>query len=104
MLNDQDMERIGKLMDDKFAASEERITTKIVLDVGEMISDQVFPRLDSIESRLGSLEAKVKTLPDKDYLDRKLAPINGKMNVLVDVLHQNKAITDDQKRIVQLQA
>ncbi len=53
------------------------------------------------EEEIGKVRNEMVT---KDYLDRKLAPINGKINVLVDVLHKNRTISDEERDIVRVQA
>jgi|CXWL01.1.fsa_nt_gi predicted nuclease with TOPRIM domain len=57
-------------------------------------------KFDGLDRRLTRVETLMVT---KDYLDEKLAPIRGKINVLVDVLHQNRTLSDDQRHIVHSQ-
>lgn len=50
-----------------------------------------------LKQRVTKIEAVMVT---KDYLDEKLYPIHGKIDVLVDVLHENKTISSEQRLIV----
>lgn len=85
MLSEKDIRRIGE-------------------ELGRVIEDNVNPQFESIRSRLDMVESRLtvveSTMVTKSYLDDKLSPINGKINILVDVLHRNGTISDDQRRIV----
>ncbi|HJV32458.1 MAG TPA: hypothetical protein VJ694_00355 [Patescibacteria group bacterium] len=82
MLSEKDIRRIGE-------------------EVGRVIEDNMNPQFEAIRNRLDVIETRMETdMVTRDYLDQKLAPINGKINVLVDVLHRNGTISDDQRRIV----
>lgn len=63
--------------------------------------------IESLKSDVGGLKKEITAMKavmvTKDYLDEKLGPIRGKINVLVDVLHQNKAISEEQRHIVHAQ-
>lgn len=82
MLSEKDIRRIGE-------------------EVGRVIEDNMNPQFDAIRNRLDTIETRMDMeMVTKDYLDQKLAPINDKISVLVDVLHRNGTISDDQRRVV----
>ena len=113
MLTKKDLESIGSIVQDKlddalvvvnegFTRVENRLTSVENRMTGvENRMTGVENRMTGVENRLTGVEA---TMVTKDYLDRKLAPINGKINVLVDVLHKNRTITDGERDIVRAQA
>lgn len=86
MLSEKDIRRIGE-------------------EMGRVIDDNLMPRIEDLideklaplDTRLTSVEASMVT---KDYLDQKLGTVSGKINILVDVLHRNGTISEDQRRIV----
>ena len=86
MLSEKDIRRIGE-------------------EMGRVIDDNLMPRIeDLIDEKLAPLDTRLTSVESsmvtKDYLDQKLAPVSGKINVLIDVLHRNGTISDDQRRIV----
>ncbi len=105
---DKRFEEHDKKLDAKFAKFEERIVPRIVDEVvgqvGEMIEENVLPQIETVRTGLESVNTRLTrveaTMVTKDYLDEKLAPVNGKINLLVDVLHRNRTISDDQRRTV----
>ncbi len=72
--------------------------------IGQIVKGEV----DSLEASMNvkfdavheDIEGMRNQMVTKSYLDDKLAPIKGKINLLVDVLHQNKALSDEQRRTV----
>ncbi len=86
MLSEKDIRRIGE-------------------EMGRVIEDNVNPQFEAVRTRLDALESDLvsvkASMVTKDYLDEKLGKVNGKINVLVDVLHKNNTITADQRGIVQ---
>lgn len=96
MLTDQDIKRIGE---EVASVIEHNINPQFESVSGRL--DKIEVRLDRIEGRMDGAELRMDTvMVTKSYLDEKLAPIKGKINVLVDVLHQNKTISDDQRRVI----
>ncbi len=86
MLSEKDIRRIGE-------------------EMGKVIDDNLMPRIeDLIDGKLAPLDTRLtrveSSMVTKDDLDDKLAPLKGKINVLVDVLHRNGTISDDHRRIV----
>ncbi len=80
MLDQNDLQQIAKIVQD----SEKRVTSSIISAVGEMVEQQILPRLDHLEQELGRLSKEVDILRrdvtrldsqmvTKEYLDKKLA-------------------------------
>jgi len=86
MLEEKDYNKIGEIVEEKvektFDDRTNKLEERIVLQVGEVIEDNILPVLDN-------LDKKIDTLPDKAYLDDKLADLEG-----VTVVRQRK---EDQK-------
>lgn len=86
MLSEKDIRRIGE-------------------EMGRVIDDNLMPRIeDLIDEKLAPLDARLTNVEaamvTKGYLDEKLGRVNGKINVLTDVLHRNGAIADTQRGTV----
>jgi hypothetical protein len=64
MLTRDDLQQIGELMDDK---------------LGNMVEQLLFPKFDEIDTRLERLEAKVESLPTKDFVTEKIGELRGEM-------------------------
>ncbi len=92
MLDQQDIQAIGNLVDEKIKANnvtnnaillssvDEKIKAnnkennkEIVGMMGEMVEQMILPRIDSLEQRVGSLELTVANLPTKRDLVDKIA-------------------------------
>lgn len=82
------------------------------LDKVENRLNKVENRLDKVEDKLDKVEGTVLNLPDKDYLDKKLADLRAdliikfrqqeeKINFLIEILKKRKLI--NQNELVQLQ-
>ena len=83
----------------------------VKMELSEVKAD-LAARIDGVELRLGSVEAKMVT---KDYLDDKLGDLRGdlvvmvrkednKLKVLVDVLKEKKILTpEDEAKILRLE-
>ena len=121
MLTKNDLKQIGELLDTKLDTKlDEKLDTRLgeVLEAVNKgfsgVQEQIHgvsqdvaglkqdvaglkQSVDGLDRRVTKIEA---TMVTKSYLDDKLAPINGKINSLVDVLHRNGTISDDQRRIV----
>ena len=80
MLGQNDLQQIKEIVQD----SEKRVTSNIISAVGEMVEQQILPRLDQLEQELGRLSREVDILRrdithldsqmvTKEYLDKKLA-------------------------------
>src|SRR3990167_3250475 len=80
MLGQNDLQQIQEIVQD----SEKRVTSNIISAVGEMVEQQILPRLDQLEQELGRLSREVDILRrdithldsqmvTKEYLDKKLA-------------------------------
>lgn len=66
--------------------------TGLKADVGGLKAD-----VADLKQRVTKIEAVMVT---KDYLDEKLYPIYGKIDVLADVLHENETISNEQRQLV----
>ena len=71
-------------------------------EMGRVIEDNLLPQLDvmidqKLEEKLTPIRA---TMVTKEYLDEKLGAVKGKISVLVDVLHRNRTISEEQLGIV----
>jgi len=95
------------------------LVKEIVAQVGEVLKQQILPqistlgeRLDSLEVKVDSLEKKVTNLPDKSYLDDKIADLKGELVVkmkrgnekadfTVGLLHERGVFTEDDVRRIQ---
>lgn len=94
MLTDNDIARIGvevgKVIEDnvnpRFEAIEKRL-------------DGVEQRLDGVEGRLTSLETGMVT---KDFLERRLAKTDGKINILANILEKKDIITAEERETIRL--
>lgn len=112
MLTRQDLKQIGDLLVQNNRVLKTEIVTEVVEQVGDMIEQNFLPAVDVLmEDKLKPIKEDIvgikkdatgikATMVTKDYLDEKLGGIKGKINVLVDVLHQNKAVTEAQRAIV----
>ncbi len=118
MLDDQDIKKIGDIIDEKvrpivkaeIKASEDRI----IVAVGEMLEQNVLPtidtlgvRLDDMGVRLDDMQKTISNLPNKDYLDAKLADREGdtvvrqkeqnqKVNLAIDFLGKKKVLGEQE--------
>lgn len=86
---------------------------KIGEEVGKVIEDNITPALDKIHERLDKMEGSmtdlrktVANLPDKAYLDEKIANFSGevvvrekkqeqKVNLLIDALDEQHVLRPD---------
>jgi hypothetical protein len=82
----------------------EKDVRRLGVEVGKVLEDNIMPQLDVMHEGIAGLKKEMVSMKavmvTKDYLDEKLGSVNGKINVLVDVLHRNGTISDDQRRIV----
>jgi len=88
MLEDQDLQKIGKLIKD----SEERIVENVIVQVGELLETNLLPDTQGIKddiqgvkgdiqgmkSDIKRIDGTLKTLPDKDFVTTALGGVYGK--------------------------
>lgn len=97
--------RVGPIIDARLKASEDRIITA----VGEMLEQNVLPILDKMDVRMDDMQKTIANLPDKAYLDHKLADAKGeivirekkqdhKVNLLIEMQHRKRLLEDEEVR------
>ncbi len=129
MLEPQDIKQLGDLIEEKIRpivkaevssivktevssivkteikASEDRI----IVAVGEMLEQNVLPTIDILGVRLDDMQKTIANLPDKAYLDAKLADREGntvlrqktqnqKVNLTIDFLGKKKVFGEQEMR------
>ena len=91
MLDQKDLEAIGKVVDARFDSFGKEIDSKfkesedrIIVAVGEMVEQQVLSQISTLDEkvtkldqRVDRLEGTIANLPDKAYLDNKFSDFNG---------------------------
>lgn len=77
MLDKNDLQQIKEIVKETVQESEKRVTSTIIAAVGEMVEQQILPRLDHLEQETKRLREDVNRLESqmvtKEYLDQKLA-------------------------------
>lgn len=103
MLTRNDLKQIGEVMDDKLVEVLEAVNKGFsgVQEQFQGMTGEVAGLKGDVAGLKKEMVAVKATMVTKDYLDEKLGKVNGKINVLVDVLHKNNALTSDQRGIVQ---
>lgn len=103
MLTQNDLKQIGDLLDTKLDEKLDSRLGEVLEAVNKGFSD-VQEQIHGVKQNVAGLDRRMTrveaTMVTKDYLDEKFAPINGKINVLVDVLHRNGTISGDQRHAV----
>lgn len=101
MLEEQDVKKIGEVVERGIQASESRV----IQAVGEILEQNILPQFDTIRAEMVT----------KSYLDDKLADLRGdlvvltrkedtKLRELVSVLREKNILTDpDIKRILSME-
>lgn len=91
MLDQNDIKKIGEIFEEGLKGTEKRMGDRferlegaegrIIEAVGEMLEQNALPVIDALSGRLDNMQKTIANLPDKDYLDRKLADLDG--NIVV---------------------
>lgn len=123
MLDNQDIKKIGEIVQESLKGTEKRINDRlvhlegaegrIIEAVGEMLEQNVMPvldkligRVDKVEVKIDDMQKTIANLPDKDYLDTKIAGSSGevvvrekkldqKVNLVVDALDEQHIVPEN---------
>lgn len=118
MLEEQDYKKIKEIFNEQgkqlfneqgkqlFDVEGKKLEERIVNQIGEVIEDNILPAINEI------LDKKITPLPDKAYLDDKLADLEGsvivrqkkedkKVNLLIEILKEKKILLDDEVSMLQ---
>jgi len=101
MLDQQDIQQIGSLLDKKLEENNEKLVGRIAIEVGSVIEQNVTPMLDDMNERLGRVESQIVTksfLTDqlgglREEMVGKMRKQDTKVNSIIDSLEE-KAVLD----------
>lgn len=98
MLEEQDFEKIGKLIKE----SEERIVDNVIGQVGDMIEQNVLPQFKSLEDKLAGLADKASVNKMIDASVERDQRLNQKIDTMTGFLAQKKVL--ETSEVSQLQS
>jgi len=121
MLEENDINKIGEIVQESLKGTEKRINDRlvhlegsegrIIEAVGEMVEQNIMPVLDKMGVRMDDMQKTIANLPDKDYLDKKIAILSGevvvrekkqdqKVNLVIDALDEQHVVQENRMKAI----